>query len=63
MQFLCESFENGVSVLYSPLALLYASSTGHQSYMFWELVFPVQDPQAGDPNMELGPLTSGEECL
>ena len=31
--------------------------------MFWELILPVQDPQAGDPNVGLGPLASGETSV
>ena len=44
----------------SPVELLYASSTGLQPQMLWGLLFPMQDPQAREPDMGFGTLTSME---
>lgn len=44
------------SVSYSPQAHSYASLTGFQCQAFWGLVFTVQAPQSGDPDVELRPL-------
>ena len=43
-EILCAPFKSGVCISYSPLALLKVSFTGLQSQVFWELIFPVQDP-------------------
>ena len=43
-EILCASFKSGVSISYSPLALLKVSTVGLQSQMFRELIFLVQDP-------------------
>lgn len=48
-EILCALFEIGVSLSYSPLALLHASPIGLQCWMFGELVFLVQDPEWGSP--------------
>ena len=42
-------FKNQVLVSYSPPALLDISPTGLQIQKFWEFVFPVQAPWAGEP--------------
>ena len=60
---LCASFKSGVCVSHSPLALLEVSLGGLQSQTFWGLVFPGQDPQAGEPDVGLGPLTPRGEPL
>ena len=41
------------SVLYSPLAVLNISPTGFQRQTLAGLVFAVQDPQAGGPDVRL----------
>ena len=46
-EILCAPFKGGVSLSYSPLALLYSSPAGLQSHMFWGVVFPVQDLRLG----------------
>ena len=47
----------------SPVGLSKLSPTDLQSQMFWGLVFPVQDPWAGEPNVGLRTLTSMEKSL
>lgn len=46
------------SASYSHLALPYASPGGIQSQVFWGLIFPEQNPQAGPANVGLRPLTT-----
>ena len=41
----------------SSFALLKVSPTGLQSQVFWKLIFLVQDPWAGEPDVELRSLT------
>ena len=53
---LCAPFKGRVSIAHSPLGLPKVSPTGLQSQRFWELIFPAQDPQAGEPNVGLRPL-------
>ena len=53
-EILCVPFKCGVFVSYRPLALPNISPTGFQSQMFWRLVFLMQDPWVGDPNVGLG---------
>ena len=62
-EILCEPFKNRDSVSYSSPALLYTSRAGVQNQIFWGLIFPVLDPQAGDPDVGLGPLASWGEPL
>lgn len=54
-EILCATFKSGVSISHSPAGL--------QSQMFQELIFPGQDPQAEDPDMELKVLASWGEFL
>ena len=46
------------SLSYNPPALLNVSLTGFQRWKFWGLIFPTQDPQAGEPNVGLRTLFS-----
>ena len=62
-EILCAPFNGGVSVSYGPLGLLYVSPTDLQSQMLWGLIFPVQDPWAGEPDMVLGLLVPWGEPL
>ena len=55
------TFKNGVCISYSPLALQKLSPTSLQ--MFWELIFLVQDLQAGESALGLGPLAPLGEPL
>ena len=55
---LCVCFKNSISVSWSPLALLSIRFTGFQGHMFWELIFLVKDPQAGESDVGLGPSAS-----
>ena len=56
-EFLHESFKSGVSSLsYSSWAPPDVSPAGFQSQLLWVLSFPVQAPQAGDPDMGPGLL-------
>ena len=63
VRFLCAPFKSRVLFSYSPLALPYASPAGLQSLAFRGLITPVQDPQAGEPNAGLRPLTPWGEPL
>ena len=60
---LCAPFKSKISIFPSPLGFLKVSSTLLQSQILWELIFPLQEPQAGEPNMRLRPLTPLEEPL
>ena len=51
------------SISRSFLGLLKVSPTVLQSQMFWGLVFLMQDPRAGEPNVELRPLAPLGERL
>ena len=62
-EILCVPFKSGVSVPYSHLALPNVKPTGFQSQVFWGLVFPIRDLQAGEPDMRIGPLAPGGEPL
>ena len=53
----CAPVKSGVSVSYSSLALPYTSPTCLQSYTFWELIFPVKDLWAREPDVGLGYFT------
>ena len=46
-----------------PQILLEASPTGLQSQVFSVLMFPVQDPQDGEPNVELRLLLHGKKIF
>ena len=48
------------SVSYSLLTLQYASPAGLEIQTFWGLIFLVQHPQAGEPNVGLNPSLLGE---
>lgn len=48
-------------VSYSCLALLDIKTTGFQSQILWEIIFPVQVTQAGEPDVGLSPHSSGED--
>ena len=50
-------FKSKVSVYPSPVGSPKLSSIGPESQMLWGLKFPVQDSQAGEPNMGLRSLT------
>ena len=50
-----------VSSSHSPLGLLKVSPAGLQNQTFWSLIFPTQDPWAGDPEVGLRPLASWGE--
>ena len=60
---LCSSFKSGVSVSYSPLALSYTSLAGLQSQTFWGLAFPVENPQAWEPDVRFRSLAPWGEPL
>lgn len=62
-EILCAHFKRRVSVSYSSLTFLYANSAGFQSQTFRGLVFLVQDLQAKEPNMQLGPLAPWGKLL
>ena len=62
-EILCVPFKSGVSISHSLLALLKVSPTGLQSQTFWGLVFSVQDPRAGEPDVGLEPLAPWGEPL
>jgi len=53
-------FKSGVSVSYSCLAFLISSLTKLQSQAFWGLIFLMQDPWAGWPNVALKPIAHEE---
>ena len=59
-EILCSPFKSEVSISSSRLGLLKLSPAGLQSQMLWGLIFPVQDPQAGEPDMGLRTLTPGD---
>ena len=46
-EILCVPFRSEVSIFSSPVGLSKLSSTSLQSQIFWGLIFPVQDTQAG----------------
>lgn len=48
---LCVPLKSEVFISFSPVGLLQLSSIDLQRQMLWELIFPVPDPWAGDPNM------------
>ena len=60
-----EPFKSEVTVSYSPLVLLDIRPIGFQSQIFGGLIFPVQVPRVGGPDVGLKPLASQEEapCL
>lgn len=55
VRFLCTP-KSGVSLSYSPLALVNVSPTGLQSQMLWRFVFQVQDPRVAKPDREFESL-------
>ena len=55
---LCVPFKSRVSYLHGPLVLPKVSPTGLQSQIFRGVIFPVQNPQAGEPNRCLKQLAS-----
>ena len=55
-EILCAPFKNRVSIFHSTLALSRVSPAGLQSQMFWGLIFLVQDPQTGEPNVGFRPF-------
>ena len=55
---LCAPPKSEESISTNPLGLLKISPTGLESQMLWGLTLMVQDPQAGEPNMELRTLTA-----
>ena len=56
VRLLCVPIKSEVSISPYPLGLWKLSLTGLQSQILWGLVFPVQDPQAGEANMGLESL-------
>lgn len=54
---LCVPLKSEVFISLSPVGLLQLSSIDLQRQMLWELIFPVPDPWAGDPNMGLRTLS------
>ena len=57
------SFKSEVSVSYSLLAFQYIRPGGLQCQIFWRFIFSGQDPQAGDPDVELRLLAPWGELL
>ena len=62
-EILCMPFKSEVSISCSPLGLLKLSPTVLQSQMLWGLLFLVQDPWAGEPDVGLRSLTPVGEPL
>ena len=62
-EILCVPFKNEVSLSPSPLGLLKVNLTGLQSKMLWRLVFLMQDPWAGEPDVGLRPHSALGEPL
>ena len=62
-EILCAPFKSEVSISSNSLGLSKVSPTGLQSQMLWGLIFLVQNPQAGEPDMGLSPLTPLGEPL
>ena len=60
-EFVHMPFKSRVSFSYSPLALSEVSPTGCQSQMLWWLIFPLQVPQAGEPDFGLRPMLVWED--
>ena len=56
-------FKSKVCGFPSPVELLLSSSSGLQSHLFWELLLPVPDPQAGEPVVEFSTLSPVGEPL
>ena len=56
-------FRSGVCISSSPLGVPKVSLAVLQSHMFWGLTFLVQELQAGEPDVELGPLAPWGETL
>ena len=55
--------KSGVSLTYSPLALLNVSPTGLQRQMFWGLIFLAQDRWPGEADVGLRPFPPWGEAL
>ena len=62
-EILCVPLKSKVSISPSSLGLPKLSPAGLQSQMLWGLVFLVQDPWAGTPDVGLRPLTLVGEPL
>lgn len=60
---LCVPLKSEVFISLSPVGLLQLSSIDLQRQMLWELIFPVQDPWAREPNVGLRILTLVGEAL
>lgn len=60
---LCAPFKRGISISPSPLGFQKVSAAGLCSQTFWGLIFLVQQPQAGAPDVGLRPLTPLGEPL
>ena len=56
-------FKSDTSISPRPVGLPKLSPTGLQSQMLWGIIFLVQDPQAGEPNVGLRTLTPLGEPL
>ena len=59
----CVCLLRGESLSHSSQAPLKLSLTGLQSQTFWGLIFLVQDPWVGEPDVELRTLTLWGEPL
>ena len=60
---LCVSFRSEASLSPSPVGLLRLSSAGLRTQMLWGVLFPVLDPQAGEPDVGLRTLAPAGEPL
>lgn len=59
----CVPLKNGVSISFCPLVLLKVSRTGLKSQMFWGLIFPLQDSQDREADVEFRLLSLWGEPL
>ena len=59
----CVPFKREISISLSPLGLQKVRPTGLQSQMLWGPILPVQDYEAGEPEVGLRPLIPLEEPL
>lgn len=60
---LCVPSKSDVYISPSPMGLLQLNPGGLQSQMLWELIFPVPEAWAGEPDMGLRRLTPVSEPL
>ena len=62
-EILCAPSKSGVSVSPSPVEFLWSNPAGLQSQIFWGLLPPLPDPQAGKPDVVLRTFTPVGEPL